>query len=79
MLSWFIGGFCYILLHSFLCQTAHLSGGDSNKGSIICPVTRKGIISQKAVLIKRYCYVIWDSNPRYLLAHKLLLLEGGGG
>ncbi|CAN0175410.1 unnamed protein product [Scytosiphon promiscuus] len=34
-------------------KTAHISGGDGNRGSIICPVTRKGIISQKAVLIKR--------------------------
>ncbi|CAM9526048.1 unnamed protein product [Ascophyllum nodosum] len=41
-------------------KTAHLSGGETNKGSIICPVTRKGITSQKMMLIKRTGHVMLE-------------------
>lgn len=47
-------------LDSEKAKTAHISGGDGNRGGIICPVTRKGIISQKAVLIKRSGHVILE-------------------
>ena len=39
---------------SRVVQIAHLSAGETNKGSIVCPITRKGITSQKMTLIKRY-------------------------
>eukprot|EP00903_Cladosiphon_okamuranus_P017036 g15701.t1 len=45
-------------------KTAHISGGDGNRGSIICPVTRKGIISQKAVLIKRTGHVMLEDAAK---------------
>ncbi|CAM9216970.1 unnamed protein product [Pylaiella littoralis] len=45
-------------------MTAHISGGDGNRGSIICPVTRKGIISQKAVLIKRTGHVMLEDAAK---------------
>eukprot|EP00904_Undaria_pinnatifida_P013601 jgi/Undpi1/9371/HiC_scaffold_26.g11829.m1 len=47
-------------LDSEKAKTAHISGGDGNRGSIICPVTRKGIISQKAILIKKSGHVILE-------------------